>query len=187
MKPDEIMARLRAGNRRFVRGERQPYDFVLRRAELLPDQKPLAAVVCCSDSRVEPVLLFDANLGDLFTVETAGNVLDEIGLGSIEFGLEKLDIPLVLVLGHSRCGAVTVACRHGLDAPGHMGAVLRRVGPAAAKHEVDIDAAIEENARLVRDALLRESDLARARFEAGRLRVVAAVYRLETGEVRWLD
>jgi carbonic anhydrase len=159
----------------------------MRRAELLPDQKPLAAVVCCSDSRVEPVLLFDANLGDLFTIETAGNVLDEVGLGSIEFGLEKLDIPLVLVLGHSRCGAVTAACRHGLDAAGHMGAVLRRVGPAAAKHEVDIDAAIEENARLVRDALLRESGLARARFEAGRLRVAAAVYRLETGEVHWLD
>jgi carbonic anhydrase len=187
MRPDEILAQLRAGNRRFVRGERKPYDYVMRRAELLAEQRPLAIVVCCSDSRVEPVLLFDANLGDLFDVESAGNVLDEIGLGSLEFGLEKLDVPLVLVLGHTRCGAVTTACRHGLEAPGHMGAVLRRVGPAAAKHDVDIEAAIDENARLVRDTVVRESSLARARVEAGRLRVVAAVYHLETGEVHWLD
>jgi carbonic anhydrase len=187
MTPDQILSQLRAGNRRFVRGERRAYDFVLRRAELLPDQKPLAVVVCCSDSRVEPVLLFDANLGDLFTIESAGNVVDDVGLGSIEFGLEKLDLPLVLVLGHTRCGAVTAACRQGLEAPGHMGAVLRRVGPAAAKYDVDIEAAIDENARLVRDTVLRESDLARARGEAGRLRIVAAVYHLETGEVHWLD
>jgi carbonic anhydrase len=185
MEADEVIRQLQQGNRRFVRGERMARDLVLRRAELLAGQAPLATVVCCSDSRVVPELIFDADLGDIFTVESAGNVLDEFGLASVEYGVEHLGTALLLLMGHTRCGAVAACCGQGSAPGGRLSVILRRIEPAAAKHAGDVESAVDENVRLVRDYVLAESAVVRRLAEAGRLRVVLATYRMESGEVRF--
>jgi len=185
MDADQAIRQLQQGNRRFVRGERLARDLVLRRAELLAGQSPLATVVCCSDSRVVPELIFDANLGDIFTVESAGNVLDEVGLGSVEYGVEHLGTPVLMILGHTRCGAVAACCGQGSATGGRLSAVLRRIEPAAAKHAGDVESAVDENVRLVRDYVLAESEVVRGLAGTGRVRIVLGTYRMESGEVRF--
>ena len=185
----QIWAELLEGNKRFVRGERQSYDFALRRAELLAGQKCRVTILTCSDSRVVPEFIFDANLGDLFDVETAGNVVDEVGLGSLEYGVEHLETPLLLILGHTRCGAVTACCRddgHGHD-HGHLQSILDRIAPAAERTKRDIDEAIVENLRQTRRAILEQSGVVRKLAADGRLEIVTALYRLETGVVERVE
>ena len=179
----QVWAELLEGNRRFVRGERRAYDFALRRAELLAGQKCTATVLTCSDSRVVPEFVFDANLGDLFDVETAGNVVDDVGLGTIEYGVEHLETPLLLLLGHTRCGAVTACCREGGHARGHLQSIMDRLEPVAARTHRDIDETILENLRQTRREILERSEVVRKLAAAGRLEVVTALYRLETGAV----
>jgi carbonic anhydrase len=185
MDADEVIRQLQQGNRRFVRGERLARDLVLRRAELLAGQAPLATVVCCSDSRVVPELIFDANLGDIFTVESAGNVLDEVGLASVEYGVEHLGTAVLLILGHTRCGAVAACCGQGSAPGGRLGAILRRIEPAAARHAGDVESAVDENVRLVRDYVLAESEVVQGLAGTGRVRIVLGVYRMESGEVHF--
>ncbi len=179
----QVWAELLEGNRRFVRGERKAYDFALRRAELLAGQKCRVTVLTCSDSRVVPEFVFDANLGDLFDVETAGNVVDDVGLGTIEYGVEHLGTPLLLLLGHTRCGAVTACCREGGHAHGHLQSIMDRLEPVAARTHRDIDQAILENLRQIRREILERSEVVRKLVADGRLAIVTALYRLETGAV----
>lgn len=183
----QVWAELLEGNRRFVRGERRAYDFALRRAELLAGQKCRVTLLTCSDSRVVPEFIFDVNLGDLFDVETAGNVVDEVGLGSIEYGVEHLGTPLLLILGHTRCGAVTACCREGGQAHGHLHSIMRHLEPVAERARRDIDQAILENLRQTKREILEKSDVVRKLVAEGRLEVVTALYRLETGEVVPVD
>ena len=117
----EAMQKLLEGNARYVSGNVSHQDqYVLeRRSELISSQHPFAIVVGCSDSRVPPEAVFDQGLGDIFVVRTAGQVLDNASLGSIEYAVEHLGVPLVVVLGHDNCGAVTAAVKGG-EAPGHL-------------------------------------------------------------------
>ena len=111
---DDALAQLVEGNRRFVSGEvARPHQSAARRAELAKGQAPVAIVLTCSDSRVAPELYFDQGLGDLFVIRNAGNVLDDHVLGSIEYAVEHLHVPLLIVIGHEKCGAVSAAVGGG--------------------------------------------------------------------------
>ncbi|GEL94904.1 carbonic anhydrase 2 [Cellulomonas composti] len=132
--PAQAWAALKAGNDRFVRGEMEhPSQDVGRRAEVEDSQHPFAVLFGCSDSRVAAEIIFDRGLGDLFVVRTAGHVLDTTVIGSIEYGVELLSAPLVVVLGHDSCGAVaaaTAALSDGSVPPGFVRAVVDRVIPS---------------------------------------------------------
>lgn len=179
----QVWAELREGNRRFVRGERRAYDFAARRTELLAGQKCRVTLLTGSDSRVVPEFIFDVNRGDLFDVETAGYVVDEVGLGTIEYGVEHLGTPLLLILGHTRCGVVTACCGEDGRVHGHLGSILDRLTPAVQRAGRDVDRAILENLRKTKREILEQSEVVRRRVTEGRLEMVTALYRLETGEV----
>ncbi|MFC4498426.1 MULTISPECIES: carbonic anhydrase [Streptomyces] len=131
----EALDELLAGNRRYAAGRpRHPRTSRDRRRLLAAGQHPFAVVMGCVDSRVPPELVFDQGLGDLLCTRTAGQVLDEAVLGSLQYGVEELGVPLVLVLGHERCGAVGATLRHirtGAPAPGHLALLVDEIAPAA--------------------------------------------------------
>lgn len=171
---------LKAGNERFATGNiSNKGTYAEDRKKLCDGQQPFAVVLCCSDSRVAPEILFDQKLGDLFVIRNAGNVVDEVVLGSIEYAVEHLETPLVVVMGHGSCGAVTATCQGG-DLPGHILDLARRIRPA-----VSTDCCIDDNARrhARRMARLIEDDETVKHVGA---KVVAAFYDLQSGKVEWL-
>jgi carbonic anhydrase len=184
---DEALHRLMDGNKRFVEGHRMARaDEPAVRTSLAASQKPIAVVVCCADSRVGPELVFDQGLGDIFVVRTAGEVMDDAALGSIEYAVEHLGSPLILVVGHERCGAVSAAVAGG-EAPGHVGALVKAIQPAVAATRGQpgdaLDNAVRANVRDVVRAL-RDSQPILAEFvHRGALTVKGARYDLDTGEV----
>jgi len=184
--PDEALARLKAGNERFVANkESTSKPVAARRAENAGGQHPFALVVGCAASRTAPEIVFDQNIGDLFVVRTAGNLVDDYGLGSIEYAVEHLGVRLIVVLGHERCGAVTAALAGG-SAPGHVNALVRDIQPAveAAKgKEGDrLANAIHENDTLVAAKIRKQAELGAL---ASQVRVVEGYYDLDTGKVEW--
>ena len=133
---------LKEGNNRFVSGAMTPKDdYAELREKLSAGQQPFAVVLCCSDSRVAPEIIFDQKLGDLFVIRIAGNVVDKHVLGSIEYAVEHLGTPLVIVMGHSCCGAVT-ATRLGEALPDNIMAIARRIKPS-----INTTDGIDDNAR----------------------------------------
>jgi carbonic anhydrase len=186
MNAEEAMEKLMEGNGRFVQGLRKQYDFIARRKELLEGQHPFATILTCSDSRVRPEYIFDANIGEIFNIETAGNVVDAIALGSIEYGVGHLHTPVLMVLGHTRCGAVTACCQSGGELAGNLGEIMKRIEPAASKTDKNVDAAIVENMECVKECILQNSPEVKEAMEGGKVRLVLAKYLLETGEVKVL-
>lgn len=184
---------LKQGNRRWRRYDsRHPNEDRARREEMAQGQAPFAVVLACGDSRVPPELVFDRGLGDLFTVRSAGQVLDESVLGSISYAAEHLAVPLIVVLGHSSCGAVTAAVeahRTGEVPHGHVGYLVEGILPVVESTPDDggdfVDACVRANAEYIADLLRADEDL-RERVESGLLDVVPARYDLETSEVSWL-
>lgn len=182
--PDEALRELSAGNRRWrAFRERHPHETRAVRNELVSGQHPFAVILGCIDSRVPPELVFDQGLGDLITVRSAGEVLDEAVLGSVAYGVLELDIPLIMVLGHQGCGAVSAAVHadeSGETLPAHIQFVAEQIKPAidrSLEGAARVDAAITAQVRLVRARLAAEPDLA-ARIATGRLGVVGARYEL---------
>lgn len=177
---EQALRTLREGNLRFrsVRPEHPHQDGQVR-TELVGGQKPFAAVLSCADSRVPPEIVFDQGLGDLFTVRTAGQVLDEAVLGTLAFGVAELGIGLVVVLGHSSCGAVAAtldAVDAGQRPGGHVGALVDAVGPAIAPgpdRAARVAAGVDANVRRVVEALRADPETAGAT-------VVGARYDLDT-------
>ncbi|WP_031011103.1 carbonic anhydrase [Streptomyces sp. NRRL F-5727] len=187
--PEEALRELSAGNRRWrAFREKHPHETRAVRNELVSGQHPFAVVLGCIDSRVPPELVFDQGLGDLMTVRSAGEVLDEAVLGSVAYGVLELDIPLVMVLGHQACGAVSAAVHAdetGATLPAHIQFVAEQIKPAidrSLEGAARIDATITAQVRLVRARLAAEPDLA-ARIAAGRLAVVGARYELTSQAV----
>lgn len=188
LNPADAMELLRQGNRRFVAGERVEHDSLTPegRARLTAGQSPVAAVLACSDSRVPVEMVFDQGVGDLFVIRVAGNVVDATQAGSVEFAVEALGTRLVVVLGHSGCGAVSAALHE--EASGErstspsLRAVLDRIAPAI-RGMSDVDEAVRANVDRAVQELLDASDILRARAEEGGLRVVGAEYDLESGAV----
>jgi carbonic anhydrase len=183
---DEALARLKTGNERFASSKVSAgKPTAARRAETAQDQHPFAIVVGCADSRTAPEIIFDQGIGDLFVIRTAGNLVDDYALGSIEYAVDHLGTRLIVVLGHERCGAVTAALAAG-SAPGHINSLVRDIQPAvtAAKGK-DGDAlvnAIHENDAQVAAKIRKEAQLGEF---ASQVRIVEGYYDLDTGKVEW--
>jgi carbonic anhydrase len=184
---EDALAKLKEGNARFTAGDvSQGKPTSARRAEIAQAQHPFAVVLGCADSRTSPEIIFDENLGDLFVVRTAGNLVDDHGLGSIEYAVEHLGARLIVVLGHERCGAVKAALGSE-HAPGHVDSLVADIQPAvkAAKGKPGdaLDATVAANALGMAAAVKEKAELGAL---AKDVKVVAAVYDLDTGKVEWL-
>lgn len=182
---------LKAGNKRFVMGRPlRPHDDPERRSELVAGQHPYAIVLGCSDSRVPPPIVFDAGLGDLFEIRVAGNTADESAIASIEYAAKHVHVPLVVVLGHEKCGAVAAtvdAVKTGEKPAGRLAAIIDPIRPAVEKaqgEEGDLTAnATRENVQAVVRQIEHSEPVLAEMVHSGRLKVVGAVYHLDTGEV----
>ena len=217
--PSDAISRLKEGNGRFTAGNPQhPHESLderrymaansyenpgtislgmtteqaaKRRAELTKSQHPFAIILSCSDSRVPPETVFDEGLGDLFIVRVAGNILNEEGLGSIEYGVEILGARLILVLGHQSCGAVdaamkTVAAKG--KAPGHIQSLVAAIKPVVdSTPKGDLDTTIKANVKHVVDALRSSTPILKNRVESGDVQVMGGYYTLDTGAVTFVD
>lgn len=191
--PEAVLSDLLEGNRRFVDGRSARPDLApARRTALVAGQHPKAVVLGCSDSRVPPEHLFDQGLGDLFVVRLAGNVATHAAIGSIEYAVEHLGTGVVVVLGHTSCGAVK-ATLDGAKPEGPLGSVIREIAPAVEKArrahasaDLALDA-VRENAWLAADSLTRRSSLLHRLVAEGKVKIVVAVYDLATGAVTQLD
>jgi len=184
----EALQRLVEGNERFAAGRSQhPRQTPDTRADLAAGQRPFAVIVSCSDSRVGPEVIFDQGLGDLFVVRVAGNVVDDHALGSVEYAAEHLHAPLVVVLGHSRCGAVAAArdtVASGGQAEGHVQSLVEAIRPAVeATAGQDAEATCRANVQHVVATLRASQPLLAHLVEGGALQVVGATYDLDTGHV----
>ncbi len=181
---------LKEGNRRFVAGEMvHPDQTVDRRRELAKGQQPFAIILGCVDSRVPPEIVFDRGLGDLLVIRTAGHALDSALLNSVEFGVHELGIPLVMVLGHQKCGAVTAtieAVEKRAKPHGALAALVKAIKPAVQKVRGQagdlFDNAVKANVELT-VRRLRASKILAEFFEKGKIRIVGARYDLATGKV----
>lgn len=171
---------LKEGNARFASGKStRKADYSSDREQLANGQHPFAVVLCCSDSRVAPEILFDQGLGDLFVIRNAGNVVDEDVLGSIEYAVEHLHSQLVVVLGHSSCGAVTATCQGG-ELPGHIKTIAERIRPSlAASCQID-DNARRHAKRMAQ--VIAGNEIVRHE----KAQVVAAFYDIRSGVVEWI-
>jgi carbonic anhydrase len=196
MTADEALARLVAGNERFVRGEAR-FPTVQKEilAELASGQKPYATIVGCSDSRVPPELIFDAGFGELFIIRVAGNVISPEIMGTLQYAGVHLRTPIFVVLGHEGCGAVeaALAVKHdGAAMPSRIALLMENILPGlrdlppASPSDRQLSAAVEANVRWSMHQIL-ETPEAKARLAAGSMKLVGAVYELETGRVRFLS
>jgi carbonic anhydrase len=187
---EQAVELLKAGNMRFQTGVLQhPNETMMRRKDVAHQQMPFATILACADSRESPELLFDQGLGDLFVVRTAGHVLDSAVLGSIEFGISELKIPLLVVLGHQRCGAVKAsieAVEVRMLVPGSIEAIVDGIRPALLLAEGEgsafVDNAVRANVRVTVQRLGNSKIISTAVAE-GRVKIVGAYYSLDTGEV----
>lgn len=190
--PDEALGRLKQGNAIFARGGANLMLPTLARvAELSKGQKPYAVIIGCADSRTAPELIFDCNLGELFVVRVAGSTVGREGLGSIVYAVEHLGAPLIVVLGHTKCGAVgaavDVATKH-VDLHGALQEMVLPIIPAVLeaqdKHPADLqDAAIHQNVRDIAGRLKVADGVLAQKLGEGRLKIVSACYDLATGVV----
>lgn len=187
----EPLSRLMAGNQRFVSGHaRHPHQSLADLHDVATGQHPFVVTIGCADSRVSPELLFDQVLGDIFDNRVAGNIVDDLLLGSIEFAVEEFGSPLIVVLGHERCGAITAtidAIETGGTAPGHIGVIVDAlrpiVEPVLSQPGDPVENAVRANVRAQAARLLSRSELLAGHVAAGELRVVGARYDLDNGRV----
>jgi len=187
---DQALERLMAGNKRYVAAQQvHPHQTPERCIELRDGQYPFAVILGCADSRVPPEVIFDQGLGDLFVIRVAGNVLDDLVLGSIEYAVAHLHTPLIVVLGHSKCGAVGATVGGG-KLEGHLPSLAAAIQPAAERvKDLSgdlVDNVVRANAKMVVEQLEASEPVLSELVDAGKLKVVAARYDLDTGEVELL-
>ena len=189
----QVWQRLIAGNMRFVQGLFQGRNLLDLRRTLTQGQQPEAAVLCCSDSRVPAEIIFDQSLGDLFVVRTAGLVLEPTGIGSLEYAVAHLHVPLLVIKGHECCGAVTAAVAHPENDEGHIRAIVQQIAPAATQARLTgksgadlVEEATEQHLRALEDTLRRESLIIREALDKGSLDLVVVKYLLHSGKVETL-
>jgi carbonic anhydrase len=195
---DEALSKLLDGNKRYVESKMNACSesSTTAREALAKGQKPYAIILSCSDSRVPPELVFDKALGEVFVVRVAGNVPDPIVLGSIEYAAEHLGSPLIVVLGHERCGAVTAAVDAKGKPEGNIGAIIKTIAPAVKQAKKDykgknkaelVETAVDDNVKLVAANITRQSAVLRHLVKEGKIKIVAAKYDLDDGKVSLLD
>jgi len=192
--PDEALQRLVEGNARYVANAAINTDHSVGRVERAAGQQPFAAIVSCSDSRVAPELLFDQGPGALFVVRVAGNFINEDGLASLEYGAAVLGIKLIVVLGHSACGAVDATIKSIQDntlPPGHLPSLVNAIRPAVydamESNPADlIAAATMQNAKSNAERAQMEGPILSSLYEEGKLKATAGLYEISTGKVTFL-
>ena len=190
----DALKRLREGNRRFVAGTSEISGALgnARRAELVDGQSPFAVILACSDSRVPVELVFDQGLGELFVIRVAGNIVAPSQVGSVEFAASQLGARLVVVLGHSNCGAVDatlkeLAQEQGTRSP-NLRSIVDRIRPAVeGLDNPSLHDAVVANVRNSANRLQRGSEILEGMVESGELTIVGAEYSIESGEVAFLD
>jgi carbonic anhydrase len=191
---EEALRQLLEGHQRYLSGQplHQHQDRGWR-ATLAYSQHPFALVLGCADSRVSPEIIFDQGLGDLFTIRTAGHVLDNAVLGTVEYGLEELNIPLVMVMGHERCGAVQGAVKavdSGNAIPGHLGALLAAITPAVKQVKDQpgdiLDNVVRAHVRLTMRQLQTDVPLLAQRIREKLVTIVGVRTDLDTGDIELL-
>jgi len=187
---DTVLRELKAGNDHHVAKRYQhPHQSAARQRELAATQAPHAIILSCADSRVAPEIILDQGLGDLFDVRVAGNVATDTELASIEYAASHLHTPLVVVMGHQKCGAVTAAAESG-EAEGHLPSLLGLIRPAIERAKGQpgdlIDNAVRINVENVVRQIRGSAPVLAPLVDRGALKVVGAVYSLDTGKVAWL-
>lgn len=202
--PDEALKMLKEGNKKFLKGSRasgtQSELTGERRLKIARNQLPFAVLISCSDSRVPPELLFGRGLGELFIVRNAGNTVDNVALGSIEYAVAALNVSLIVVLGHERCGAVVAAVdvvQNNAVFPGSLGQMIEPIIPAvlqaksACKCEADekklLDASVRANIHRVVSRLKNSEPILLDPLKAGKLKIVGARYDLDKGSVEFFE
>lgn len=194
--PEEALKMLQEGNERYLAGKPQyPRQSRERRALTAGQgQHPVASILSCSDSRVPVELIFDQGIGDLFVVRVAGNVAAGDEIGSLEYAVDHLETPLVVVLGHSQCGAVTALVENE-KVPVNVAALVKPIAPAVARAreenpgvsgEALVNAAVKANIWQAVEDLLQKSPIIKEKAKEKKVKVLGALYEVDTGQVQWL-
>lgn len=187
---ESALAELKSGNQHHAAHHyAHPHETLERQRELVASQHPHAEILSCADSRVPPEMIFDQGLGDLFVVRVAGNVASDTEIASLEYGAEHLHVPLLVVLGHEHCGAVTAAVEGG-NASGHIPALIKMLTPAVEKSRGLsgdlVENSVRTNVEMVVKQLRTSEPVLQELVHEKKLKVVGAVYSLDTGRVTWL-
>ena len=187
LSPDDALKRLMDGNQRFVQQKSEhPDQSPARMKDVAQAQHPFATVLSCADSRVTPEILFDEGIGDLFDIRVAGNIVTPEVLGSLEYAIAILGTPVMMVLGHERCGAVTAAVQ-GERLPGHMDSFVKAINPVISKTKGEagdpVNNAVIANVQYQIEKLKQSSTILSGRSQDGKLKIVGGRYDLDTGEV----
>ena len=196
MTPDQALAELKAGNERFLSGKMYRRDWVAQVKETAEGQYPFAVVLGCIDSRVPPEVIFDQGIGDVFTPRIAGNFANTDIIGSIEFATQLSGAKLIVVLGHTECGAVKGACDGAVM--GNLTATLSNLAPAVyavkeaegertSKNKKFVQKVADANVKLTVEALVQRSEVLRGRVSKGELKIVGAMHSVATGKVEFLS
>jgi len=197
---DEALQKLMDGNKRYVESKLNACGetTAAAREKLATGQKPYAIILSCSDSRVPPEIIFDKSLGEIFVVRVAGNVPNPVVLGSIEYAADHLGSPLIMVLGHERCGAVKATVEAKGEAEGNIGAIVKAIAPALKKAKKDcpdckdcekkdpaklVECVVDENAKMVAAGLTKQSKVIGHLVKEGKVKIVSAKYDLDDGKV----
>jgi carbonic anhydrase len=192
LSPDEALERLMRGNERYSSNQTTDRDFASTRDSLTRAQNPYACVLSCADSRVSPELCFDEARGDLFVTRVAGNYVTTDILASLEYGAAVLKAPLIMVLGHTRCGAISAtvdALKNDTNFPGHIQSITTALMPAirasiaAGQENTLIEAATKENIRRNVGLLQEATPILARSVREGKVKIVGGIYRLDTGRV----
>ena len=202
MNPSEVLTTLKAGNKQFINGQLNIHTLSEhpKKDELAVKQEPIAIILGCSDSRVPAEVVFNQGLGDLFVVRVAGNIVTPSLMGSVEFAAVKFNVPLVVVLGHSSCGAIAATIetmKQGVDAPSDgINAIVERIRPTvepfqktALWDQTDelMDASVRANVVASCTQIRQDSEILRQLISDGKLAVVGAEYSLTTGKVDFFE
>jgi carbonic anhydrase len=188
--PDAALERLMAGNQRYVEGVARRHDFKAERDALTTGQNPFAGILSCADSRVAPEYAFDTGRGDLFVVRVAGNFANDDGIASFEYAVHALSTPLIMVLGHDACGAVSAAIKSikdGTTLPGHLPSLVTSIGPAV-KPVLDkpgdtLANAVKQNVLLNVEKLKSAAPILSKAVEEKKVHVVGAMYNFASGRI----
>ena len=187
MEKKNIIKTLLEGNQRYITGGTlHPNQSFEHRLELVEREKPIEAILTCADSRVSPEIIFDQGLGDLFVLRVAGNAVNEMFVGSLEYAVEHLNVRLLMILGHSQCGAVDATIKGG-QPPGKIGSLVQAIKPALdrlKKQSPDwVNVVAKENVKIGVERLRTEDPILTARYEEGDIDIIGAFYDLKSGKV----
>ena len=187
MEHKNVIKKLLEGNQRYITGGAlHPNQSFEHRIELTKGQKPIAAILTCADSRVSPEIIIDQGLGDLFVLRVAGNVINDMFIGSLEYAVEHLNVSLLMVLGHSQCGAVDATIKGG-NPPGHINSLVQAIKPALdrlKKQSPDwVNIVAKENVKIGVERLRTIDPILTARYDEGDIDIVGAFYDIKSGKV----